>query len=792
MRNVLALLAPCLLVAAARAQDEGLTSLCGSRICLECHVANGRAQACTLEPISEHATSWRALHKEPAEHIAALTGTLEPPTESRLCLGCHTSGSDLGPRWWQPGFDPREGVQCEGCHGPGSDHVRARRAGTPGEVPPPLGIRKGELSYCDDCHRPRPSHDLVLTKAWRRAPEDRKYKTPVNLAVAPDGRRLFVVGEHSNSLLVLDVESGAVVRELPVGMRPHDVALAPDGSRVYVSNRFSHSVTVIDGVSLERVGEVPVGDDPHGLLVSPSGQDVFVLDTGEDAVSVVDARTLKETRRLVAGSAPWSLALRADGRSLVATSLRPLPAPFRTEPRTELTEIALGTNVARARLAVEGATMMQGIAAVPGRDVLLFTLTRPKNLVPITRLSQGWVETFGLGVLWPDDRVDQVLLDEPGRALPDLEDVAVSPDGRYAVVSSGGADELALVDVERLLRTIESASDEQRARVLPNHLGRSSEFVVRRLRVGSNPRGLAFAPNGRELYVAEALQDSVAVVSMPEFTLARRLDLGGPSVTTQLRKGERLFHDASVTLGRQLSCRSCHPDGHIDGLSFDIEADGLGLHPVDNRSLRGIFDTPPFKWEGTNPSLERQCGPRFAVFFTRLDPFTPEELGALVRYLSTIERPSNPHRAADGLTPRQRRGKAVFERVRTNDGSELPREQRCSTCHGSAYYESGTVRNVGTTMWFDASIEVEDPDLEDEAAFGPMGTAFYQDLQSLARSFDTPMLRNVYASPPYLHNGSVRTLEELWTRFNLYEGHGVTHDLTRGQLNDLVAFLRSL
>ncbi|MBI5364717.1 MAG: beta-propeller fold lactonase family protein [Planctomycetes bacterium] len=789
---MLALLASCFLVAAGRAQDEVLTSLCGSRVCLECHVAKGRAQACTLEPIPEHAASWRALRKEPAAHIAALTGTTEPPTESSLCLGCHTSGADLGSRWWQTSFDNREGVQCEGCHGPGSDHVRARRAGTPGEVPPPLGIRKGERSFCDDCHRPRPSHDLVLAKSWRLAPEDREYKTPVNLAVAPDGRRLFVVGEHSNSLLVLDVASGALVREIPVGQRPHDVALSPDGSRVYVSNRFSHSVTVIDGASFERVGEVPVGDDPHGLVVSPSGADVFVVDTGEDAISVVDARSLTESRRLVAGRAPWSLALRADGRSLVATSLRPLSAPFRTEPRSELTEIALGANVARARPAVEGATMMMGIAAVPGRDVLLFTLTRPKNLVPITRLAQGWVETFGLGVLWPDGRVDQLLLDEPGRAFPDPEDVAVSPDGRFAVVSSGGADELALVDVERLLHTLESSSDEQRARVLPNHLGRSAEFVLRRLHVGANPRGLVFAPNGRELYVAEALEDAVAVVSMPEFTLTRRLDLGGPRVTTELREGERLFHDATVTQGRQLSCRTCHPDGHIDGLAFDIEADGLGLHPVDNRSLRGIFDTPPFKWEGTNPSLERQCGPRFAVFFTRLDPFTPDELAALVRYLSTIERPPNPHRAADGLTPRQRRGKAVFERARANDGDELPLEKRCTTCHGSAYHESGAVQDVGTTMWFDAAMEVEDPDLEDESDFGPMGIALYQDVLDLARRFDTPMLRNVYASPPYLHNGAVRTLEEIWTRFNLYQGHGMTHDLTRGQLNDLVAYLKAL
>ena len=37
----------------------------------------------------------------------------------------------------------------------------------------------------------------------------------------------------------------------------------------------------------------------------------------------------------------------------------------------------------------------------------------------------------------------------------------------------------------------------------------------------------------------------------------------------------------------------------------DIEPDGIGLSPVDNRSLRGVLDTAPFKWEGTNPTLKR-------------------------------------------------------------------------------------------------------------------------------------------------------------------------------------------
>ena len=82
----------------------------------------------------------------------------------------------------------------------------------------------------------------------------------------------------------------------------------------------------------------------------------------------------------------------------------------------------------------------------------------------------------------------------------------------------------------------------------------------------------------------------------------------------------------------------------MDGLTYDIEADGIGLAPVDNRTLRGILDTGPFKWAGSNDTLARQCGPRLSVYFTRIQPFTPDELAAVDHYISTISRPPNRHR----------------------------------------------------------------------------------------------------------------------------------------------------
>ena len=58
--------------------------------------------------------------------------------------------------------------------------------------------------------------------------------------------------------------------------------------------------------------------------------------------------------------------------------------------------------------------------------------------------------------------------------------------------------------------------------------------------------------------------------------------------------------------------------------------------------------------------------------------------------------------------------------------------------------------------------------------------------------FDVPHLNNIYDSAPYLHNGIAETLEEIWTRFNPYDRHGVTNDMTKDQLNDLIEYIKTL
>jgi YVTN family beta-propeller protein len=760
----------------------------GQAICLECHRSTPGAP-CTLESIPKHDRTFNLLASEHAGSVAALSGISDRPTESLVCLYCHATAADEGPRWAAGSFSIEDGVQCEACHGAGSLHVDAARSN--GADPRSL-IGSGDRDDCESCHTDRPSHRAVLEEGFTLAPADSLYKTPVDLAVSPDGRRLYVVCESGDSLIVVDAAGGKVIGEIPVGRRPHGVAVSPDGKTIYVSNRMSGSLSVISASTLEVTAEIDVGHEPHGVALDPSGKKIFVLNTADDSASIIEAETLTESRRLVMGAGPWSIALTPDGRRAYVTSVRPTPGRFRDPTHSEVSVIDVERGVVETRVRAPGSNMLQGIATVPRADVALFTMMRTKNLIPTSRLTQGWVITNGLGVVWPDGRLDQVLLDAPADSLPDLMEIAVSPDGRRALVVSGGADRVAVVDIPAMLEVIRGSSDRERTEILPDHMGKSARFVVARIPVGRNPRAVAYSPDGRFAYVANALDDSVAVLDPSAQRVVKTIDLDGPTETTPIRRGELLFHDASNTFGRQFSCRSCHPDGHHNGLTFDIEADEVGLNPVDNRTLRSILDTPPFKWEGTNPSLQRQCGARLAVFFTRLDPFTPDELDALVKYMCTIERPPNRFREPGGLTIAQRRGKEIFERTTRNDGSPIPPTGRCSFCHRGAYRTNRNRYDVATTMWFDQHAVVDLGDLSDKAhGYGQLGAYYFVDVGGDLKILDVPHLRNIADSAPYLHNGAARTLEEIWTVFNMAEQHGFTADLTRQQMNDLIAYLKS-
>jgi cytochrome c peroxidase len=90
-------------------------------------------------------------------------------------------------------------------------------------------------------------------------------------------------------------------------------------------------------------------------------------------------------------------------------------------------------------------------------------------------------------------------------------------------------------------------------------------------------------------------------------------------------------------------------------------------------------------------------------------------------------------------------------------GRAIPPRSRCASCHAGPLYTNRLKADVGT-----------------------------------GKEFDTPHLIDLASGAPYLHDGRARTLEEIWTIHDRVDAHGVSSDMNKLMLNDLVNYLRSL
>jgi len=613
---------------------------------------------------------------------------------------------------------------------------------------------------CISCHLYTQT-DGILAKLINET-----YLSPYNISVSPDGSKLFVIAQEADALLIIDAKTNKVTDKIAVGERPHSVIINKKGDRAFVSNQWADNVYEIDIASLKIVDTLTTGSGPAELLFSPDEKFLYVVDSYSSEVSVINMQTKTEIKRLMAGNNPVAAVLSPEGNQIYVTSRRTLPMPFGTSPMTELTVIDVVTQRVKERKIFENAYIMENVASTPSGDMVIATLIRPKNLIPAIQVERGWMMTHGIGILesGTGGRTIQLLTDDPNAYYSDPFDIVITPDGQKAFISHSGVNVITVIDLNAI-RTLLSESTQEELDYYSNHLGISSRYVIKRIPTGSNPKGLVLSPDGKLLYVAERLEDKIAIINTETLESVNPIDLNGPSRITVARQGRRVFNNSGGTFQNQYGCYTCHPDAHEDGLVYNMAGTDMGRNLANVQTLRDIGDIPPYKWNGKNSSVYKQDGMRFSTILTRTETFSYDDLDALVAYIITdIKNPPNLRYNPTGeLTDAQKRGKKIFYRTHTNCGKEIPVENQCATCHPPPYFTNKKMADVGTLS------DTDDPML-----------------------FDAPQLNNVYESAPYLHDGSAATLEELWTKFNDEDKHGVGNDMMKDQLNDLVEYLKSI
>ena len=596
--------------------------------------------------------------------------------------------------------------------------------------------------------------ELLSNANADQRPEE--YLGPCALAVSKDARTLYVACADARQVAWVDLSEGTVTDRVSVPGEPTGLLLTPDGGRLVVTCSAPNStIAVLDAISGRLLTTFSAGHTAMGAALSPDGKRLYVCNQFDNDLSVIDLVAGTELGRVAVVREPVAAAVTPDGRTVLVSNQLP---DMRTDIDLTGDVSPVVTIVDAQSLAttpvelLSGSNSLRGLCVSPdGKYAFVTHLLSNFQMVPF-RLDMGWINTNVVSIIDTGRRelVSTIGMDELDLGAGNPWDVGYTADGTSVCISLSGVHELAVIDSSVLIGDSARRTMSPMMGVWPIYPSLGASLWKRVKLPGKGPRGLAFA--GSKVYVAEYFSDTVAEVDLQaaDDGAVRSIALGPEPKLTVQRRGEMLFHDATICYQNWQSCASCHPDGRADALNWDLLNDGIG-NPKSTKSLLLAHQTPPSMAEGGRGSAESavRSGMVNILFAHRPE----DEADAVDAYLRSLKPVPSPHLVDGSMSTAAQRGRLLFESPQVG----------CQRCHPSPLYTDQKSHDVGTR----------------------------KPIERNAR-FDTPTLIEVWRTAPYLHDGRYTTIEEL-----LVEGrHGLRHirsnDVSEEQIDDLVQFVLSL
>ncbi|MEO9531048.1 MAG: cytochrome c peroxidase [Crocinitomicaceae bacterium] len=273
--------------------------------------------------------------------------------------------------------------------------------------------------------------------------------------------------------------------------------------------------------------------------------------------------------------------------------------------------------------------------------------------------------------------------------------------------------------------------------------------------------------------------------------------------TSRIELGRMLFYDPVLSVDSSISCASCHKQslGFADDKKISPGVEGR-LAMRNAPTLTNVAYNPTLLFDGFLETLEMQVlvpieeHPEFAnniveiskklakdTFYSRLsieaynrkiDPFV------ITRSISAFERTL--------ISGNSKYDQQVYQKKKVMNKSEKRgmnlffNELECASCHAGFNFTNFTTQNNGLYEVYSDSGRQRVTKLKEDRAM-----------------FKVPSLRNIALTAPYMHDGSIESLEEVITH---YESGGKNHpnksekiqpfSLTKRERKDLINFLKCL
>ena len=293
---------------------------------------------------------------------------------------------------------------------------------------------------------------------------------PHGVAVAPDGRQLYVTDFNARGVSVIDAAQLTVIDTITVGRGAVNVLLTADGTRAYVTNELDDTLSVIDTTTRQVIRTIPLLDRPHGMAlgVDPTtgavDQRLYVANLGSDQVSVLNTATLDVIIHVAVGNTPDSPLATSDGKHVWVTNYGEGEAStlslVDTLSFTEIYTLPVGIYPHGIKFAPDGSQLY---VSVQGEDKLVVVDPATRQLVatyPAGNAPHGLGISPDGGYLWTGDLVSRTstIVDAHSGALigqvntgalSNPHAIAFAPDGYRAYISDFTGRRLLVIRVQR-------------------------------------------------------------------------------------------------------------------------------------------------------------------------------------------------------------------------------------------------------------------------------------------------------------------------------------------------------
>ena len=596
------------------------------------------------------------------------------------------------------------------------------------------------------------------------------YLSPTALVATKGGQSLFVACFTGHRVLRVDTATRTVGTSIPLPGAPSGLVLSADETRLFVTCAAPQSqVCVVDLAEGRIAATLPAGHSATAPVLSPDGSKLYVCNRFNDDVGVYDLPTRKELGRIKVRREPVAAAITVDGRFLlVANLLHDGPADARhVAAVVSVIDTAEG-RVTKELVLPSGSSGLNDLRVSPDGRYAVVSHILARFHLPTTQLDRGWMNTNAetLIDLARMEIVNTVLLDSVDRGAANPWGVAWTADGATLVVAHAGTHEISAIDFAGLVDRLTKLPTKP-AEIPEGGAGYSSSS-----RSSTDvPNDLAFLVGIRQrmaLPAGERGPRAVTVVGTKAYVANYFSDT---IAVVDLAASPARWE--SIPLGPKAEMSEVRKGEmyfHDAGICFQGWQSCASCHPGDAR-------VDALNWDLLNDGMGNPKNNKSLLLSHRTPPAmsmgvreTAETaVRAGIRHILFTQQPEEIPRAMDEYL----KALQPVPSPHLVDGGLSPAVRR-----GQQLFVRADCATCHPSGLF--------TDLQ------PYDVGTRNPMDRSKDELDTPTLIELWRTGPYLHDGSAATVREVLTTRNPQDRHGKTSGLSKEELDDLCAYLLSL